>query len=125
MDMSDYIPLIIIVGAIAMSIVKGLKKNAGEEMERTLLPGRRPGEEITSFPTPASKKEKPTQAKAIQKNKREVLTKNETSFHQTKVAKEPDPVFDEAYDTPGWDISDPDEIKQAVIYSEILNRREY
>ena len=111
--LSDYIPLIIIVGSIVYSIVKGLGKSQKEETAKTTLPKPHSQPEIkrkTPIKEPEFKIQEPV-----------VVTK-------TPSLSQPPVVFSESREAesatvPFLDTNDLDEVKKAFIYTEIFNQK--
>ena len=127
-NLSEYIPLILILGSIIYSIAKGSSKKGKEETAKTTLPGKTARDvnqkEIRSPQKKKPKKEAvvPMQSKPIKKDLKKVTQKSMVSV----------PIIEDVHqeennqDTiPFLDTHDREEIKQAFIYSEILNRKEY
>ncbi|MDR2057717.1 MAG: hypothetical protein LBP83_05450 [Dysgonamonadaceae bacterium] len=124
-NLSEYLPLIIIIGSIIVSVIKGTGKKAMEKTAKTTLPGKIPEEVIPSV-KPVSLKARFTEKKTpANPTAKPVKTKaSETFKANTKIAlgtfiEEPE------YIKPVLDVHNQDEIKQAFIYSEILKRKEY
>jgi hypothetical protein len=108
--LSEYIPLLVILGFIVVSIKKGIGNKKQEELSKTTLPGRRSGEEI-AIP--------------------EVLSVKKTKVKMKKIkavpVEAPDPEEEGlgTYDTLVINPEEIEELQKAVIYTEILNRKEY
>jgi hypothetical protein len=127
--LSEYIPLILIVGSIIVSVVSGASKKAKEETAKTTLPGRKSGEVIPD------EREIPSQnvhRKKIKKQPVKTATPQPVkevseSRIQAKIDSEKkSAIFEEVeYEPPVLDVENPEAIKQAFIYSEIWNRKEY
>ncbi|MDR2085632.1 MAG: hypothetical protein LBP72_00485 [Dysgonamonadaceae bacterium] len=118
--LSDYIPLIIIIGSIIYSAIKGGSKKKQEEMAKTTLPGKRFDETVRSEKN-AVKKQTLPKPKVASTEKKEI-------FH--KAAKvipnvETHLVEEQEYVKPLLDIEDHEEVRRAFIYAEILNRKNY
>jgi len=122
--LSEYLPLIIIIGSIIYSIVKGAnRKKAEEELAKTTLPGHTGGKEIyfpamNEPPQPVYKEQKKSKAITIQ-----------TPVYQQKMDSLPTTLSVdselEGWETDGLHLGDADEIKKAIIYTEIFRRKEY
>jgi hypothetical protein len=128
-NLSEYIPAIVIIGLVLISLVRGGKK-AKEEMAKTTLPGKSAREIII--------KKTNNQPSVVNKKKESIVTLQNQS--ETHIKKGTIPTFapsslssidvvlseeTEQQSTPFLNVEDSDEIKQAFIYSEILNRKEY
>ena len=131
-NLSDFIPLLLIVGSVIISIVKSSdKKKAKQDQNKTTLPKGIPTERpldapvvnlpktrsVVVTPSPAQEKRGGRSADIIfnPEVKRTVHTTFEE--HILDEAVEAKPVI--------FDTVNIDELKKAVIYSEILNRKEY
>ncbi|MDR0866360.1 MAG: hypothetical protein LBO74_15730 [Candidatus Symbiothrix sp.] len=119
-NLSDYVPLIIIVGSIIYSIVKGTGKKRQEEMSKTTLPGHKPKDITVPDIQPV---------KAVKKTKKKAAPPKPEPVVIRPVVTPAAPVevlsgFDEQVE-PLLNIEDPDEIKKAFIYTEILRRKAY
>jgi hypothetical protein len=126
-NLSEYVPLIIIIGSIIYSVIKGGRKKAQEETAKTMLPGKTSRETVLTdrrIPSEnvvkAQKPPKQNPASAIKKEQRETLGKNTRVMPEKKafVTEEPE------YVKPVLNVDDNEEIKRAFIYSEILNRKD-
>jgi hypothetical protein len=130
-NLSEYVPLIIIIGSIIYSVVKGGMKKAREETAKTTLPGRTSNETVVRErnipPKNATKAQKPPKsasvsASVIKKEPRETLFGNrnaKTPERKASMPEEPEDV------KPVLDVDDNEEIRKAFIYAEILNRKVY
>ena len=140
--LSDFIPLIVILASVIFSIVKGTGKKEREKTAKTTLPGRNtePRPMDTAFPRPVENR--PVRQvnnssleldKKIKQTKKELerikmMQSNLPPKPQIRTSSQTSPHFMSAHDaieTPFLDVSNFDEIKKAVIYSEIFNRKEY
>jgi hypothetical protein len=127
-NLSEYVPLIIIIGSIIYSVVKGGMKKAQEETAKTTLPGRTSRETVLKerrIPSEnAVKTQKPPKhdsASAVKKEQRETLGKVKAKvMPETTMLVTEEP----GYVKPVLDVDDTEEIKRAFIYSEILNRKD-
>jgi hypothetical protein len=113
--LSEYIPLLIIIVSVIISII-GKKKQPVKEV---MLP-----EEV--FPVPQSPliREEPVPEKKIVKPvafKVPAPEKKQYSIHEKSIE-----IQDIAeYESINIDLSEPDEMKKAIIYSEIFNRKNF
>jgi hypothetical protein len=130
-NISEFIPLLLIVGSIILSAITGSKKKKKEISHETRIPGIPPAgrqrQSIESLPGSALKKE-------IKPNKAHISPKvsSTTSFKdpslKTKPASSRDRVIsepDEESPLAIIDASDQEEVKKAIIYSEIFARKKY
>ena len=111
--LSDYIPLIIIIGSIIFSMIKGSRKKSEEETAKTTLPGHRnqpERKEKTAIKKPKIKTHEPT-----------IITPTPISSESSIVSSEQKDV--ESTHVPFLDSSDINEVKKAFIYTEIFNRK--
>jgi hypothetical protein len=119
-SLSEYIPLLVILGFIVVSIRKGVVKAKQEEMSKTTLPGRRSGEEI-SIPEVLSVKK----AKAKMKTTQTEPTVMRSSLVVPVETPAPEEEDLNASDALFIHPEEVEELQKAVIYTEILNRKEY
>ena len=119
----SFSPLVIVVAIVALLLRKGLSKRREEDMVKTSLPGRTDGEVIPVWEsTPAP----PVQKAA--KNKQQPLAKPLRTPVNIPVAPPSTPIVAEIEETayePVLNIENMDDIKKAVIYTEIFYRKEY
>ncbi len=146
--LSDFIPLLIIIGSVIVSIVQSSKKKkADQDMKKTMLPKGvpmdRPMDRPTSRPMgaptvnlPKMKSVTVTPQKTVQEKKNEIMpaqTIFDPAIFNPEVNRSvstvtDSPIFNEPTAvTAGFmfDAINTDELKKAVIYSEILQRKEY
>ena len=124
-NLSEYVPLLIIVVSIILSVVNGSKKKKATTHE-TRIPGIPPAE-----PQPMIESESwlPEEIDLIDEQVRHVSTPQikPASFSskekKSSIAKPISP--EDEISEPFINVSDADEIKKAVIYTEIFKRREY
>jgi len=127
-NLSDYIPLILILGSVIYSIAKGVGKKGSEETAKTTLPGKTAADvnpkEIRS---PQKKKSKKKVVATIQPDpiKKDTRKAAQKSFASVPVIEDVHQEENNQETIPYLDTHDREEIKQAFIYSEILNRKEY
>lgn len=130
-NISEYIPLLIIVGSIILSAITGSKKKKKEVSHETRIPG---------IP-PAETQKHPVESRAGSKIKKEIqpdikhtsaqnksIPVFKTSPSHIKPSSNKDNVLlesDEETSQVFIDVSDLDEVKKAIIYSEIFTRKEY
>jgi hypothetical protein len=120
-SLSEYLfPLIILAAFVLISVRKGKDKKNLEEMEKTMLPGRKSGDLLdvpeTAQASPVQKKKKKPQQPAI----KPLLAPVDIPV-STSVVEDGEADFNE----PVLDIEDMDNIKKAVIYTEIFKRKDY
>jgi hypothetical protein len=129
-NLSEYVPLIIIIGSIIYSVIKGGSKKAQQEAAKTTLPGRRAEEPVltkenVSPKNPVKKQNSPkynVAASAAKREKGKTLGKmNAKIIPEVEIHLQEEP----EYVRPFLDVEDNEEIKRAFIYSEILNRKDY
>jgi hypothetical protein len=125
--LSDLIPLIVIVVSILLSITGKKKKTTARN--ETMLPGKEPGEpwqDVTEMPE--IKRNMPQ--KSSYKNpavKQPVIKQNPIKYKEKNAPKNevPLPEVEADFGESFVDVSDVDEIRKAIIYSEIFNKKEY
>ena len=117
------LPLIFVVSIVVISLRKGVDKKKEEEMAKTMLPGRKSGEElIVPEPVPVLPAQKATKKLRSRislplERTGDVSEKSSASI----LIDEPEEFSFE----PVLNIADRDDIKKAVIYTEIFNRKDY
>ncbi|MDR3061330.1 MAG: hypothetical protein LBU57_04350 [Dysgonamonadaceae bacterium] len=131
--LSDFIPLLIIVGSIVISIAQSSnKKKAKQDMQKTMLPKGIPVEKSKEIPSvnlpkmksmssEMEKEEKKTKIRPVQEVFNPEVERVLTTVPESRALES------EVPESPGFmfDTTDTDELKKAVIYSEIINRKEY
>ena len=122
-SLSEYLfPLIFFATIVLISLRKGIDKKKAEEMAKTMLPGHTSGEVITTWapdPTvPVQKTVKKPQSTAF---------KPERPITDFPVEPAVPTVKDNEEDSlePILNIEDVDDIKKAVIYTEIFSRKNF
>jgi hypothetical protein len=134
-SLSEYIPLLLIIGSIIVSAISGSKKKKKEVVSHeTRIPGIPPGEPAKpsnrTFQEKAEHKElrlesiKQTNTKVKSNPNQRIYMKHSS---QTSVFEGNEKILeieDESVQ-PYIDLSDPDEVKKAVVYSEIFTRKDY
>ncbi len=133
--LSDFIPLLIIIGSVIVSIVQSSnKKKEKQDMKKTRLPQGVPSEKPLGSPTVNLPKMKSAAVPSVSEKKTEKIPPLQTAFNpEVKRSVSSIPESDMSalnQDVPEvsgfvFDASNTDELKKAVIYSEILNRKEY
>ena len=135
-NLSDFIPLLLIVGSVIISIVKSSeKKKAKQDQNKTTLPKGIPT--IPTIPTerpsaapvlnlPKMRSAAVTPPPAQRKRVEADVVFNPEVKRSVRAASE-EHVLNEVVETGSFvfDAVNIDELKKAVIYSEILNRKEY
>ncbi|GHV30419.1 hypothetical protein FACS1894177_02970 [Bacteroidia bacterium] len=117
--LSEYVPLLIIIVSVIISIV-GKKKRPAKEI---MLP-----QEVFPVPQPPFFEfEKPLPEKKIVKPvapKVQMPEKKQHAVYERPVEVQDNQDNDE-YEGNNFDFSAPEEMKKAIIYSEIFNRRDF
>ncbi|MDR2806016.1 MAG: hypothetical protein LBB85_10365 [Dysgonamonadaceae bacterium] len=113
--LSEFLPLIFIAAFIILSVRRGMNQKKQEEMSKTTLPGRKSGAVIPVQETVSS----PVQANPGKK----ITPKPVRTSSQSVLAGEKEP--EEEIIESVLNIEDPEDIKKAVIYTEIFNRKAY
>ncbi|GHU89657.1 hypothetical protein FACS1894155_07000 [Bacteroidia bacterium] len=128
--LSDFIPLIIIIGSVVISIVQSSNKKKAQDMKKTMLPKGIPVERSEEAP-PVSLPKMKSVISEMEKRKTKLRPIQEVfnpEVKRTLVTVPETPVLEsDIPESSGitFDLADTDELKKAVIYSEILNRKEY
>ena len=120
MEISDIIPLIVIVGSIIYSVVSNINKKTKEQTAKTTLPGKTDVEfpeffDDENYRDVFFEKEEiqeETIKTPIQPKKKNTLPKTDSIF-----------IEDDESENFSFDFNDEDEMKKAIIYSEIFNRK--
>ena len=122
--LSEYLlPLIFIVVILVRFLRKGMDTQGEGEMAKTTLPGRKSGEVIdVREPVPAT----PVQKKAAKKTHRPASNPLRTPLNTPATSSVPVVEAGEEYSyEPVLNIENADDIKKAIIYTEIFKRKEY
>ena len=134
-SLSEYIPLLLIVGSIIVSAISGSRKKKKEgTLHETRIPGVNPAKPVDSSYDSISEIEAGNEKQP--EAKKPIITKKELNVNQksrpryssqASVPGETDktPTAEDEYAKPYMDASDLDEVKKAVIYSEIFSRKDY
>ena len=124
--LSEYIPIVIILISVVFSIL-GKKKKPGNVTQETTLPGETAGDWLDEKKLPqaeigSNRKFGEERTKKQVFNKRESVKKNEPvpSFSLDPISLE----TEEEGMNPPFSFEEED-VRQAIIYAEIINRREY
>ena len=124
--MDKYIPIIVILVSIVFSII-GKAKKQGNVTQETTLPGKKPGKFIDEIELPRTISSS-TQKVFEEKTKKPALKKPEMINR-----KEIKPLFtseiavieSEENENSSFSFENEDDVKRAIIYSEIINKKEW
>ncbi|MDR3341060.1 MAG: hypothetical protein LBT25_13420 [Candidatus Symbiothrix sp.] len=123
--LSDYLPLIIIIISILFSLLKRKKKK--EYGHETTLPGKMPGEPIPVAPNIFDATRRVYQASVYDKPvEKQVIGKTHQSHQKNQIQPSEDTFIQEVEEEPNepyLDISNIEELKRAVVYTEIFNQK--
>ena len=121
--LSEYLlPLIFVIAIVVISLRKGIDKKKQEEMAKTTLPGRKSGEVISRWePAPAPPVQKSTKKQQQPVSKRLRQSAGVSDEPSTPIVKDSEEIFLE----PVLDIENTEDIKKAVIYTEIFKRQAF
>ncbi|GHT15938.1 hypothetical protein FACS189426_23810 [Bacteroidia bacterium] len=124
--LSEFIPLILIIVWVVSSI-KGSKKKKTVTYETT-LPGKTPGK-IKPVVTNTRETQRDLHPEAVYVNqpKKQPVTKYESLKQKEKILPKEEIILPEVeadYGESFFNISDADELKRAIVYAEIFNRKE-
>ncbi|MDR0543301.1 MAG: hypothetical protein LBH19_13965 [Dysgonamonadaceae bacterium] len=119
--LSEFLPLIFIVIFVVISVRKGINQKRQEEMAKTVLPGRRSGQEI---PVPEMIPAAPVQVQSAPSRKATSKPLRQSDIHSRSAHLSEKESVEEIAE-PVLNIEDRDDIKKAIIYTEIFNRKEY
>ena len=124
MEISDIIPLIVIVGSIIYSVISNINKKTKEQTAKTTLPGKtdvgfpeifdddNDDENYKIITSEKKEIQKETIKKPIQPKKKNTLPKTDSIL-----------IEDDESENFSFDFNDEAEMKKAIIYSEIFNRK--
>jgi len=125
-NLSDYIPILILI-AYALFTVLGRKKKASDVTHETTTSGQTAGEFVDESSFPKSFLDL-LQSHVEEKPKKPATRKPEIKQLKKEIAPvSPTPVFiepDEDEISP-FSLGEEDDVRRAIIYSEIMNRKEY
>jgi len=119
--LSEYFPLLLILFFFIVSVRKGMnRKKQKEDMANSQLPDCKSEEMATA--------EKSVPAKPIRESQSRISKPSEQSKSPLTGLSSPDSKSNDTEEEPSeavfdLDIDDTDEIKKAVVYTEILNRK--
>jgi hypothetical protein len=116
-NLSEYIPLLIIIASVIISIVRKINKQQTKEFElpEEIFEFEEPQSYIPETPAPKKKQEVPVSRKIP------TLAKKEPANYK-KVVETP---YVDEYESIDIDLSEPEEMKKAIVYSEIFNRKDF
>jgi hypothetical protein len=115
--LQEFLPLIFVIAFVVFSIRNGMNKKKQEEMEKTTLPGRR---SISVVPVEAADAKQPVAA--VASNPRPAT---HAAPNPLRAATPSEKENEEEPSTPLLNTEDPDELKKAILYTEIFNRKVY
>jgi hypothetical protein len=125
--LSEFIPLILLIVWIVSSI-KGSKKKKTATYETT-LPGKEPGEVKPVVPnTPEIRWDIYQEPVYGKQPKKQPVTKPNPPIQKEKILPKEEIILPEVeanYGESFFDIYDTDEVKKAIVYAEIFNKKEY
>ena len=130
--LSEYLPLLIIVGSIIYSVVRGSSRKKAEELSKTTLPGHTGGKEIY-FPETSEQEiffpeiieQVPPVRKEQKKSKVNIAPPPVYQQTTNDPPKKTLPSEPEEPETEWIKLENIDEVKKAIIYAEIFSRKEY
>jgi hypothetical protein len=122
--LSDYLPLIIFIIAIVVSIAGGNKKKVTHE---TTIPGRK---QVENRPDNRPVEKPRSKPKLSEKPVMQPATHTPFIPQQSKIKPEHEQQafiieVEEENSTPFLNLSDMDEVKKALIYTEVFKKKEY
>lgn len=123
--LSDYIPFLIILVSLVFTVI-GKKKKQDEVTEKTTLPGKTSGEygrERKSIPTLTTSYQKVSEEKPKKQPIRQPEIKQEKSIAFISPAPAVPESEKEGYSS--FSFENEDDVMKAIIYAEIINRKEY
>jgi len=124
-NLSEYIPLLIILASVLFTMLKK-KKPQGKVTQETTLPGQTAGDYIDESDLPQSFKDL-FQVQVEEKPKKKKQRKPEVKPVKPVKTFTPAPVIlesEEEVSSP-FSFEEEDDLIKAVVYSEILKRKEY
>ena len=120
--LSEYIPILIILFSVIITAL-GKKKKPEKITQKTTLPGQTAEEFIEEYELPRTPTAPPRKT-VVEKPKKPASHKPEkeiTSFSsETQIHLEPDPEGNSPVS-----FEDEDDVMKAIIYSEIINKKEW
>ncbi|MDH8702183.1 hypothetical protein M2138_001543 [Dysgonomonadaceae bacterium PH5-43] len=125
MNEGDLITLILIVGSIVYSIIKGVvKSKPAEDLSKTTLPGVKEVDKPMVFDVYDEIEEQEEPIKISSRESK--LERAVTQRTKTTKSSPNTNILEEDTDTQSSiiDLGDIDELKKGIIYAEILNRKE-
>ena len=122
---SEYLPLIIIVATLIISVIRK-KKEPGKVTQETALP-KKTLEEIFEELMPQQPSTEPPQKTVKEIPKRPESRNPVIKREKEAVTFSPKPVIVEPEEEEGslFSFEDEDDLKRAIIYAEIINKKEY
>jgi len=123
--LSEYFPLLLILIFLIISIRKGMdRKKQEEETAKTLLPGRESEGMATAEEfTPVRQAREATKKSQSRVSKPPEQPKRFPTESSSSISKDHDSEEESIETVLDLDIDDMDEIKKAVVYTEIFNRK--
>ena len=123
--LSEYIPLIVILAFAIISAI-GKKKKQGKVTQQTTLPGKTAGEYIDEWILPENPPDSPRRT-IEKKPKKQVLFQPEVKMGKDIESFSEKAILVEPEETVGSFVAfeDEEDVKRAIIYTEILRKKEY
>jgi len=121
--LSEYVPIIIILVSVILSIV-GKMKSQGKVTEETMLPGRTADEPVEEE-KPAWQPISSYRRIAEEKPQKQVLRKPEIKQGEATGHLSPTPMIIEPEEEDSTFQFEEDDVVKAIIYAEIINKKNY
>jgi len=121
--LSEYIPIIIIVVSVIFSII-GRMKNQGKVTQETMLPGRT-AEEAADERKSVRPISDSYQRISEEKSQKQVFRRPEIKSEKDAGHIAPTPMILEPEEEESPFQFEEDDVKKAIIYAEIINRKDY
>jgi len=121
--LSEYLPLLIILISLVFTVA-GKKKKPGNITQETTLPGKTAGEPVVERPlprTPSGSYQKFTE----EKPKKQAFQKQEIKPGKEIISFSSTPVIFESEEENSSFSFEEEEVRKAIIYAEIINKKEW
>jgi hypothetical protein len=117
--LSEYLPLLFVVAFIIISVRKGMNRSKEEELTKTTLPGRKSGSVLPD------QEENFSEQTIHEQPKKSTKTTPVTGRGSLAAARRGEKEVVEEIAEPILNIEDMEDVKKALIYTEIFNKKEY
>jgi hypothetical protein len=125
-NLSEYIPLLVILATIIFSVI-GKSKKRGKATQETTLPGTEPGDFLDKTEYQGTLAGD-YQNVIDKKPKRQVVNRPETKRKETSYfspTSETIKLDEEIEENPLYSFDEEDDVRRAIVYAEIINKKQY